>query len=195
MSPQEWMDSSSALFLDQVAGLTHEHYAAPSALPGWSRAHVIAHVHYNAQALRRLLHWARTGERTPMYESTQQRNSEIAEGATLPPDKLRALVRDSADALAADCTALPSERWETEVVTAQGRTVRAAEIIWMRTREVAVHAVDLNTGARFDDLPDELNAALAADAVAKRCSKGEATRLAEWLTGRAAAAPELGPWL
>ena len=46
--------------------------------------------------------------------------------------------------------ALPSEQWEAEVVTAQGRTVPASETPWMRAREVMVHAVDLGTGVTFD---------------------------------------------
>lgn len=195
MSTRAWMDTSTELFLKQVTALTDEQFAQPSGLPGWSRAHVVAHVHYNAQALRRLLHWARTGERSPMYHSSEQRNTEIAEGATLPANKLRTLVRESAEALAADCDALPEHCWQHEVVTAQGRTVPASETLWMRTREAAVHTIDLNTGIGFTDLPDELNAALVTDAVAKRCGKGEAAALAEWLTGRTTTAPGLGPWL
>ena len=195
MSTRDWMDTSTELFLEQVAALADEQFAQASALPGWSRAHVVAHVHYNAQALRRLLHWARTGERSPMYGSSEQRNTEIAEGAELPADKLRTLVRDSADALVAECDALPGQCWQHEVVTAQGRTVPASEVLWMRTREAAVHTIDLNTGIGFTDLPDELNAALAKDALAKRCGNGEAAALAEWLTGRTTTAPDLGPWL
>lgn len=195
MSTRAWMDAGTKLFLEQVAGLGDEQFGDPSALPGWSRAHVIAHVHYNAHALRRLLYWARTGERTPMYDSVEQRTNEITEGAAQPADKLRELVRESAHALAADRDALPDRCWNNEVVTAQGRTVPVSEIPWMRTREVAVHAIDLNAGAGFGDLPDELNAAVAAEAVTKRCGKGEAAQLAGWLTGRAATAPELGPWL
>lgn len=195
MTSGEWLNTSTELFLVQVGALSDEQFAQPSKLPGWSRAHLVAHVHYNAQALRRLLHWARTGERSPMYASTEQRNNEISEGAQLTPDKLRALVRESADALAADCDTLPDQCWRREVVTAQGRTVPATEIRWMRTREVAVHAIDLDTGAGFADLPDDLNTALVKDAVTKRCGSGEAAELAEWLTGRSATAPGLGPWL
>jgi maleylpyruvate isomerase len=65
----------------------------------------------------------------------------------------------------------------------------------MRAREVAVHAVDLNAGVAFDDLPGDLNAALAADALKKRSAGGDAAVLAAWLTGRADEAPVLGPWL
>jgi maleylpyruvate isomerase len=65
----------------------------------------------------------------------------------------------------------------------------------MRAREVAVHAVDLDHGVGFADLPDGFNAALAADAAARHAARGHAAGLAAWLTGRAAQSPALGPWL
>src|SRR5438105_774245 len=77
----------------------------PSALPGWMRRHVLAHVGYNALALQRLAAWARTGEPHPMYGSTGQCASEIAEGATWDGPRLRAFVADTAARLAADLDA------------------------------------------------------------------------------------------
>ncbi|WP_314175525.1 maleylpyruvate isomerase N-terminal domain-containing protein [Streptomyces winkii] len=189
------MDENTARFLATVDALSDEDFAEATALPGWTRAHVVAHVHFNAEALRRLLHWARTGERTLMYESTGQRESEIEEGAALPPPRLRELVRASAGDLSAAADGLPGAAWDNEVVTAQGRTVPARSVLWLRTREVAVHTVDLDAGTRFEDLPEDLNTALVTDAARKRSTGGEAARLAAWLTGRAAGAPSLGPWL
>ncbi|MGH8867638.1 MAG: maleylpyruvate isomerase N-terminal domain-containing protein [Actinomycetes bacterium] len=189
------MDQGTKLFLTAVDDLGDEGFSAPTALPGWTRAHVVAHVHYNAEALLRLLQWARTGEPTPMYASREQRAAEIESGTALPPAELRALVRASAGALATGITSLPHAAWNNEVVTAQGRTVPAREIVWMRTREVAVHAVDLGAGVTFSELPDDLNAALVADVIGRRNARGEAAALAAWLTGRADAAPTLDPWL
>lgn len=193
------MSLGTQLFLGVVDALDDVDFRSPTALPGWTRAHVVAHVHYNAEALRRLVHWAATGERTPMYESAEQRAAEIEEGATLPTGQLRALVRGSAEALSIDLERLTEEQLRHEVVTAQGRTVPVAEVFWMRSREVAVHAVDLavdgDSGVSFEDLPEELNTALAADALRKRTRQGEAAMLARWLTGRGSGAPALGPWL
>lgn len=195
MTVRGWMDDSTKLFLAALDGLADEDFAVPTALPGWSRAHVVAHVHHNAEALLRLLHWARTGERTPMYADSAQRNAEIEDTAVLSPSVLRELMQTSVADLSAALDRLPDRAWANEVVTAQGRTVPASEIPWMRTREVAVHAVDLGTGIGFSDLPNDLNAALAVDVVRKRCASSEAALLAEWLTGRATETPELGPWL
>jgi len=195
MSTRDWMDEGTRLVLDAVDKLADAEFDAPTALPGWNRRHLVAHLHYNAQALRRLVSWARTGVESRMYASAEQRAAEIADGAQLPVARLRRLVRESADALSADLDALPAEAWSNEVVTAQGRTVPATEIVWMRTREVAVHAVDLGTGVDFADLPDDLVAALIGDAVARRTAQGHGPALARWLTGRSASAPDLGPWL
>ena len=43
--------------------------------------HVVAHVHYNARALGRLVQWATTGTENRMYASPEQRASEIEAGA------------------------------------------------------------------------------------------------------------------
>jgi maleylpyruvate isomerase len=98
-------------------------------------------------------------------------------GAGLSAVRLLDFVHTSAAALAADLDTLPPDAWANEVVTAQGRTVPASEIPWMRTREVAVHAIDLDTGLGFADLPDDLNATLVADAANKRVANGEAAVL------------------
>ena len=195
MTTREWMEHGTRLFLAAVDRLADQEFDEPTDLPGWSRRHVIAHVHYNAEALRRLVHWAATGEERRMYASPQQRAEEIETGARLPAGELRTLVHESAGALAHDVDALSDEALTHMVVTAQGRTVPATEIPWMRAREAAVHAVDLKTGLGFSDLRDDLNAALAADALKKRAGAGEASLLAEWLTGRTTKAPFLGPWL
>lgn len=195
MSGRDWMDHGTKLFLGAVAGLDEASFDAPTALPGWTRRHVVAHVHFNALALRRLVSWARTGVESLMYAGPEQRAQEIETGAALPARELRRLVEWSAEDLANDLDDLTPDQWRHEVVTAQGRTVPASEVVWMRTREVAVHAVDLGTGLDFADLPDDLNAALVADAAARRSKSGEAATLARWLTGRTPEAPVLGPWL
>ena len=104
-------------------------------------------------------------------------------------------MRGSAAALAADLDALTEEAWARHVVTPQGRTVPATEIVWMRAREIAIHTVDLDAGVSFANLPEGITTALAVDVVRNRAATGQAAALAEWLTGRTATAPTLGPWL
>lgn len=190
-----WMRDCTAIFLAALDELADEAYDAPTALPGWTRKHLVAHVHYNAEALRRLASWARTGEESRMYAGPEQRASEIAAGARLPAAELRTLVHESAQALAHDLDGLTEEQRNREVVTAQGRTVPASEISWMRTREVAVHAVDLGSGTTFADLPDDVVTALAIDAATKHAAGPAAAQLTAWLTGRSTTPPTLRRWL
>ncbi|MEV1172571.1 maleylpyruvate isomerase family mycothiol-dependent enzyme [Nonomuraea sp. NPDC049784] len=174
-----WSEAGAKLLLDAVSGWGEEQYLAPCGLPGWTRKHLVAHVAANADALSNLVHWAATGEQTPMYSSPEQRNADIEAGAAKPAAELAGWLSASADRLATGAAALNTEQWNAEVVTAQGRTVPATEIPWMRSREVCVHAVDLAAGVAFADLPTGFLAALADDIVGKR---GNAPGLAVVLT-------------
>ncbi|MBP2472303.1 maleylpyruvate isomerase [Crossiella equi] len=195
MSPREWLATGTEVFLRTVAALPDEHFADPSGLPGWRRAHVVAHVHHNAEALRRLVRWAATGVEHRMYRDAAQRQAEIDHGATLSPGELRTLLHRSATALAADLAALSETAWRRPVVTAQGRTVPATEIPWLRAREVWVHAVDLACGVGFADLPPDFLTALVTEVSGRHATGAHAAELAEWLTGRGDTAPALGRWL
>nr|WP_217168604.1 maleylpyruvate isomerase family mycothiol-dependent enzyme [Streptomyces sp. AC512_CC834] len=167
-----------------LAGAADAALDAPSALPGWTRGHVVAHVAANADALGNLVHWAATGDKTPMYASPEERGAGIEKGALLPAAELRAWLRDSAQRLESAMAALDEDQWRAQVVTAQGRTVPATELPWMRSREVCVHAVDLGTGVSFADLPPRFLAALCEDVVAKRAAgPGPALLLAASDTG------------
>ncbi|PVG81994.1 hypothetical protein DDE18_14980 [Nocardioides gansuensis] len=195
MSALAWTEGGTRLFLDALSRIGDERFAAPTSLPGWTTAHLVAHVHFNAQALRRLVSWAVTGIENRMYASAEQRTAEIEEGASWAPAQLRDVVAGSASALAEDLTALSDRAWDAEVVTAQGRTIPASQIPWLRAREVMVHAVDLGAGLTFADLPADFTAELLADVVRKRAAAGEGPALAAWLTGRSVTPPALGPWL
>lgn len=150
-----------------------------SLLPGWTRRHVVAHVGYNARAVARLVDWAATGVETPMYESPHARKDEIDFGATLPPEALRNLVEHSAIDLDVRWRDLPADRWAERVTTAQGREVPASETVWMRTREVWLHAVDLDSGARVHQIPAAVCERLVGDVhrVWSARSKGQSPTL------------------
>ena len=94
----------------------------------------------------------------------------IEGGAQLPDAELGAWLRRAARALDDAMAALSDEQWQAPVQTAQGRTVPATEVPWLRAREVYVHAVDLATGLSFAELPAGFCAALCDDVVAKRTS-------------------------
>ncbi|WP_018762452.1 maleylpyruvate isomerase family mycothiol-dependent enzyme [Arthrobacter sp. 135MFCol5.1] len=143
----------TAFFARKLNELPDAELDGDSLLPGWTRRHVVAHVGYNARAIARLVEWAATGVETPMYPSVEVRNHEIDFGSTLSPIALRNLFDHSAVHLNVEWRDLPAANWHHQVKTVQGRTVPAEETVWMRTREVWVHAVDLDNGATFKDIP------------------------------------------
>ncbi|GAB90801.1 maleylpyruvate isomerase family mycothiol-dependent enzyme [Gordonia rhizosphera] len=174
----------TAYFDQRLAELTDADLGAPSALQGWGRRHLLAHVGYNAAALCRLLDWAATGVETPMYASPQQRAAEIDEGATLSPAVLRNLFAHTVARLDEKWRNLPDAAWSAQVRTAQGRTVPAAETLWMRTREVWIHAVDLGNGGRFGDFPDVVLDSLLDDIIGMWRRKGTGTGIVLHVDGR-----------
>ena len=182
MRPEQtltWMHDGTRRLLGDVAGLSDDALGEPTALPGWNRRYLLAHIAANADALRNLVHWARTGEERRMYTSTEQREADIAAGARLPAAELRAWISSSSQALAADLDGLrDGPAWEAKVITAQGLTRSASEIPWMRDREVWIHAVDLLAGTTWGDLPVGFLTALLDDVTSRRSATGGGPALA-----------------
>lgn len=179
----------TAYFRRVLQRVRDDEFAAPSLLPGWRRNQLVAHVGYNARAIARLVTWAATGERTPMYASSQSRGEEIELGATLRPDALRSLCEHSAIDLGVRWRDLPDDRWTATVVTAQGREVPAAQTLWMRTREVWLHAVDLDAGGRVEDIPAPVLQRLLSDVTATWEKRGDLVGLALGVDSGGAGSP------
>jgi maleylpyruvate isomerase len=207
-----WMRQGTDHLLACAAKLTGEQLQAPSLLPGWRRSHVVGHVARNAEALARLAAWARSGNENPMYAGPAQRAAEIEMSARTPAAVLRSELVTTAAALDDALTTLGAGAWAARVRSAQGRDIPAAEIPWMRIREVWIHAVDLGTGATVGDFPPGVVDLLLDDATTVLSGKEgcpavllrPADRNREWRLGPAtavastsltAAAAALAGWL
>lgn len=154
-----------AYFSRKLNELADDQFDAPSLLPGWTRAHVAAHVGLNARAITHLTEWASTGVETPMYSTTTEREDEIEFAATLPIQAIRNLSAHAAVHLNVEWRDLSEDAWKHEIRTAQGRIMPVSETVWMRTREVWVHAVDLDNGGSVSQFPSELLDLLLSDLV------------------------------
>lgn len=203
-----WMRQGTELFLGCANSLTDPELDQSSDLPGWTRRTLVAHVAANADAIGNLIHWAASGDETPMYVSPESRAAGIEQGSRLPADELLAWLGESAARLAAAMSSLTDAQWSHPVLTAQGRTVPASEAPWMRSREVMVHSVDLAADVHFPDLPRGFLSSLREDITAKRGDLpevvGDLADVTAWLAGRrhdnvttatGEIAPALGPWL
>ena len=171
---RRWWKDGERVVAGLVEGLSDDDLAAPSRLPDWSRAHVVAHLARNADALGNLLTWARTGVETPMYASPEARDAGIATTAALPPAELRADYAGACRRFADAIENLPAEAWTATVRTRQGRPIEATEVPWMRAKEIWVHGVDLGAGLDFGDLQTDYCAALVDDVLGHFAGRGDA---------------------
>lgn len=208
-----WMKQGTRLFARALDAKDDDQLAGPSRLPGWTGRHVVAHLISDARSLLKLTHRAATGEQIPHDVSPDQLKAEIKAGAASDAAALRGAYAETAEQLADAVASLSGEQWEVRMRTHRGDEITAAEIPWIRAREVIVRAVDLGDEVGFDDLGKEFLGALVDDVVNHRAGyagptlelmsqdTGEAWRLegsqgspvriltpiadlAAWLTGR-----------
>lgn len=171
-----WTADGAAHLRGMMGRMGDDAFAARSALPDWTRAHVLTHIARNAEAMVNLLDWARTGTPTPAYESREQRDSDISTGAKRTPAEIRADVIASSDRLARAVRAMPEEAWSA-TVQHQGRRLPASDILWWRAREVWIHTIDLDAGASFEDLPRPMLRELLTDVSATFSARKDVPRL------------------
>lgn len=158
-----WAGDGAAHLRGLMMRMADPAFAAPSLLPGWSRAHVLTHVARNADAMINLLDWARTGAPSPAYASREQRDRDIEAGAGRDPSDIRDDVLASSDRLAVAVRGMPDVAWSSQVGDS-GRPMPASDIPWLRAREMWVHSVDLDVGSSLADAPSPMLTALLADA-------------------------------
>jgi maleylpyruvate isomerase len=156
-----------------VDGFHGDDWSAPSLLPGWTRAHVVAHLALNAEGMARALRGVVADDTDPdeprtMYDSDERRDSDIADLATADPSELRDRLLAGTTQLNDAMASVPASGWEGRVErTPGGRTMPTATLPGMRLREVEIHHVDLDAGySRSEWTPDFTD--LLLDAMTRR---------------------------
>jgi maleylpyruvate isomerase len=141
------IDQATQRLIDTARIITEPDLRAPSLLPGWTRAHVLAHVARNADAMRTVLAGVRTGQDRPGYASAEAREAGIEQGAGRPARELTTDLADSAMALRTVARQLPDEGWQVPVrMQDPGPRFPAAELLTRRLVEVELHHCDLGAG-------------------------------------------------
>jgi maleylpyruvate isomerase len=151
------VDVASARVLATAASISDQQAREPSALPDWSRGHLLTHLARNADGLRNLLVWARTGVVTPQYPNVQVRNEEIEAGAGRPARELIVDFADSATAFGDEAARLRDADWTAEVRRIRGPAFPAWQTLWWRLSELEIHHVDLDAGYRPADWPADFS--------------------------------------
>jgi maleylpyruvate isomerase len=150
------VETSANAVIRTVDALGAEELAAPSLLPGWSRAHVVAHLALNGEALAGVMDAVLRQESVAMYASDEQRDSDIEELAGVQQadllDRLLAATTRFMDA----AQAMDDEAWQgTFSRTPGGEPLPVSTVPQTRRRELEVHHADL--GAVYDraDWPED----------------------------------------
>jgi maleylpyruvate isomerase len=141
---------ASARLVRTVDGFHGDDWDAPSLLPEWTRAHVVAHLALNAEGMARALHGLVAEDddvpRT-MYDSDDQRAHDIDGLAAQDASEIRHHLLGGVTILQEALDRVPGNQWETRVErTPGGRTMRAGAFAGMRWRELEIHHVDLDAG-------------------------------------------------
>ncbi|MBM6622970.1 maleylpyruvate isomerase family mycothiol-dependent enzyme [Micrococcaceae bacterium RIT802] len=142
-----------------IGALAPESYAAPSSLPGWSNAHLLAHLDGVTRALARQLAYAARGERIGFYDGgVDGRNERIELGALQQPAALATRVGEGLDLLDEAITDIPDGGWDAATsFRGDGTVTDCVKAAW---REVLIHATDLETTVGLADWPAEFSAHL-----------------------------------
>jgi maleylpyruvate isomerase len=147
------IDDATQRLLSTARVIPESDLRAPSMLPGWTRAHVLAHLARGADAMRSLLIGARDGQDRPAYASAEARAADIEQGASQPPADLAADVASSAMALRTLAARLPGPAWRYQVQVLGSPPFPAAQLLVRRLVEVELHHCDLGLSYRPADWP------------------------------------------
>jgi maleylpyruvate isomerase len=147
------IDQATQRLLDMARVITESDLHAPSLLPGWTRAHVLAHLARGADAMRNLLIGARSGQDRPAYVSAEARLADIEQDARRRVTELMADVADSAMAFRTIARQLPEDAWQVTVRILDSGPFAAAQLLTRRLVEVELHHCDLGAGYSSADWP------------------------------------------
>lgn len=163
--PTDWADDLALLgeqteiLQRALASVDDEMVGQPSALPGWSRGHVLAHLDGNAQGIARLARWAADEVERPMYISREVRDADVELHATRDARAHEAAVGQSARALREDFDRLSDQQRAMEVMLGNGLRIRASSLARHRLQEVCVHHADLGLASySWRDWPESMAA-------------------------------------
>jgi len=162
------IDQATQRLLGTARIITEPDLRVPSLLPGWTRAHVLAHLSRGADAMRSLLIGARSGQHRPAYASAEARQADIEYGAGLRPDELVADLAASAMAWRTIARQLPDEAWQVPVRVLDSAPFPAAQLLTRRLVEVELHHCDLGAGYTPANWPAAFTAMQLAEPMCSR---------------------------
>jgi maleylpyruvate isomerase len=150
------LDVSSQAFTRTVDALTADDLAGPSLLPGWTRAHVVAHVALNGLSLAAVISGLVHDNPVAMYESDGQRDGDIEELAGAEPSELRERHLTGTTQFADAVALMDESHWSGRIDRLPGGpSWPMVTVVPTRRRELEIHHVDLGTSYTRADWPED----------------------------------------
>ena len=181
---------SADRFLGAVRTLADDDVRQASALPGWTRAHLLTHVAQGADSRTGMLRAARSGLIGEQYRSEQARADAIEAGARRPA----AVIRADVDRAVEEClTAMrqhPAGLWDAPAIWLRGGRGPVRGAVASLRSELEFHHVDLAAGYAPDDWPAEFVATELPRVTALMSHRADAPSMT--LIAAAAAAVRIG---
>ncbi len=150
MRPDDLIDAvteAQRRVVDEVDQLDDAQVAGPSALPGWTRGHVITHLARNADSHTWMFEGRPSTRSARSTPGRTMRADDIAAGAARGAAEQAADLRQACRRLEQAWHDLPEEGWDRLGLVGPGpRPMR--DILFRRWREVEVHHVDLGVAYR-----------------------------------------------
>ena len=183
---------ATARLLAHLDAVPPEDLRAASLLPGWSRAHVVAHLAGNARSHVRMLDGCLAGEVRSQYEGGAEARQAAIEALATNPAGAVAEHRAACAELDDRWDRMRPEHWERHVVRLDRDPEPAAGLAWARWREVEMHRVDLGLAYAPADwapgfaarLLEELLDRTGLRSVVAERVRGSDAAVAAWLSGR-----------
>jgi maleylpyruvate isomerase len=152
----ERLHQSEQHLLRTVDSLRSDAWAEPSVLPGWTRAHVAAHLALNAEGLAGAIDGLAHELDVPVYESGERRDADIEELAQAEPSQIRERLFGSGQRLREALQTLNEDQWSRSVARVPGGPSWAVgDLPSLRRREIEIHHADLDAGYTRADWPDD----------------------------------------
>jgi maleylpyruvate isomerase len=155
------LHQSEQRLLRTVDSLTAEQWAEPSLLPGWSRAHVAAHLALNAEGLAGAVDGVAHEQEVPVYGSGEQRDADIEELSQAGPAEIRERLFAAGQALRDALGTLSEDQWQASFPRVpDGPRWTVISVPETRRREVEIHHADLDAGYSQRDWPADFTVEL-----------------------------------
>ncbi|WP_165367967.1 maleylpyruvate isomerase family mycothiol-dependent enzyme [Phytoactinopolyspora endophytica] len=145
--------AAGALLRRVVSGLGERDLRGTSALPGWTRAHVLAHLTGVGDGAARQVEFARRDELIEFYDGGKPgRDAAIEAGAAVSLSEHRAQVDRMLDRVESVWPTAGSPLWEHRVAYRDGTVIDVVLTWW---REIRIHLVDLDVDIGADTWSDD----------------------------------------